>query len=91
MNMQGMFMGSKIKEVDFSHFDTSNVENMNYMFWNSHIENLDLSSFDISKLQYSYNMFTQSKAIKGYAKNQETADYFNNVEYKPETLIFTIK
>ena len=90
-DMQGMFMGSKIKEVDFSHFDTSNVENMNYMFWNSHIENLDLSSFDISKLQYSYNMFTQSKAIKGYAKNQETADYFNNVEYKPETLIFTIK
>ena len=90
-NMQGMFMESKIKEIDFSHFDTRNVENMNYMFWNSHIENLDLSSFDISKLQYSYNMFTHSKAIKGYAKNQETVDYFNNVEYKPETLIFKIK
>ena len=90
-NMQGMFMGSKIKYIDFSHFDTTKVENMNSMFWNSHIENLDLSSFDISNLKYSNYMFAQSKAIKGYAKNQETADYFNNVEYKPETLTFTVK
>ncbi len=49
------------EEIDFSHFDTSNITNMYEMFSGTKFRELDLSSFDTSNVTNMRNMFRNSK------------------------------
>ena len=49
-------------EVDFSHFDSSNLKTMDYMFYSiSNISKLDLSTFETSQVSSMLGMFKESK------------------------------
>ncbi len=50
-----------VEEIDFSHFDSSNITNMEYMFNNIKLKKLDLSMFDTSNVVNMSNMFRNSK------------------------------
>lgn len=64
-NMSNMFGSSRLKSLDLSHFDTSNVVSMSGMFWNcSSLTDLDLSSFDTSKVEDMYSMFRGCSSLK---------------------------
>ena len=71
-NMSGMFRGiQRIKELDLSSFDTSNVTDMSDMFYTywmddgySELEKLDLSSFNTSKVTNMSNMFGYQRRIE---------------------------
>ena len=91
--MYRMFYANKATSLNLSSFDTSNVTNMYDMFSNSKATTLDLSSFDTSKVTDMSFMFSNSAATTGYAKDQTTADRFNNksITYIPDTLRFTVK
>lgn len=49
-----------VKEVDFSHFDTSNITNMSKMFLNFNYGKLDLTSFDTSNVTDMSEMFERA-------------------------------
>ena len=94
VDMSFMFVRSSVENIDLSNFDTSNVTDMSFMFDNARAKLIDLSSFDISKASSSLNyMFYRTSATIGYAKDQATADKFNDssVTYIPDTLKFTVK
>ena len=77
-DMHWMFMGSNATELNVSNFNTPNVTNMASMFQETKVTTLDLSGFDISKGENIKNMFAWSSATTGYAKDQVTADKFND-------------
>ena len=58
-NCSRMFYGcSNISEIDFSDFDSSNVENMNYMFNGcSSLTSINFNNFDTSKVTDMQNLF----------------------------------
>ena len=91
--MSFMIVRSRVKNIDLSNFDTSNVTDMYSMFSDSSATTLDLSSFDTSRVTNMIFMFSNSAATTGYAKDQTTADCFNNksITYIPDTLKFTVK
>ena len=93
VDMSFMFVRSRVKNIDLSNFDTSNVTDMYSMFSDSSATTLDLSSFDTSRVTNMIFMFSNSAATTGYAKDQTTADCFNNksITYIPDTLKFTVK
>ena len=93
VDMSFMFVRSRVKNIDLSNFDTSNVTDMRFMFDNSSATTIDLSSFDTSKLTSMSYMFNRVGATVGYAKDQISADKFNDssVTKIPSTLKFTIK
>ena len=53
------------------------------------LEEIDLSSFDISNVTESDNIFSQTGATIGYAKNQSALEFFTSKA--PSTLVFQIK
>ena len=61
--MLEMFLGSNIKEIDLSNFDTSNVINMDGMFRQCNFSKLDLSNFNTSKLKSAKLMFQRNGNI----------------------------
>ena len=92
--MSGMFEGATVnKIIGLNSFNTSNVTYMDSMFANSSINILDLSSFDIGSDAILDNMFNGTSATVGYAKDEDTADLFNDnsVTGIPDTLKFTVK
>ena len=86
-----MFALSRVKTIDLSSFDTSNVTNMERMFYFSKATTLDLSSFDTSNVTNMEKMFYNSKATTGYARTQADADKFNASSGKPTNLNFIVK
>jgi surface protein len=85
--MYEMFGGCEaLTSLDVSNFNTSKVITMISMFSNcAALTSLDLSSFDISKVIQFDNMLKgtcsankSGAPYKGYAKNQATADKFND-------------
>ena len=60
-----MFYGcDDIIEMDLSHFDTSNVENMEYMFYGcSSLTSLDLSNFDTSSVIDMEGIFERCSSL----------------------------
>ena len=91
VEMRDLFLGDrKLKTLDLTSFDTSNVTDMSSMFSSTtSLESVDLSSFDVSKVTKVSYMFSDTGATTGYAKDQATADFFNNIA--PSTLRFTVK
>ena len=92
--MSSMFEGATVnKIIGLNSFNTSNVTYMDGMFANSSINILDLSSFDIGSDAELDNMFNGTSATIGYAKDEDTADLFNDnsVTGIPDTLKFTVK
>ena len=96
VNMSMMFEAydaDPVLNLDFSTFNTSKVTNMMGMFFRTKTSNLNLNSFDISNVVNMSNMFYETKATIGYAKDQATANKFNDssVTGIPDTLKFTVK
>ena len=88
-----MFSSVKTKNINVSSFNTSNVTDMSRMFaWNDNIM-LDLRSFDLNDNVDLTGMFTNSKSIIGYAKNETIVSKFNDssVIGIPSTLKFIVK
>ena len=50
-----------VEEIDFSHFDTSNITDMKEMFSGVNLKKLDLSMFDTSNVSNMYAMFRNTK------------------------------
>ena len=92
-NIRRMFYGTNIKYLDLSNFNTSNVTDMSEMFMGSReLKYLDLSSFDVSNVSNKTDMLTATHGIeKAYAKDEETANFFNNGTNKPSTYKFVVK
>ena len=93
-NMGRMFLNAKAEEINgLDSFNTSKVIDMSFMFYNSQLETLDLSSFNVSNVKSFNHMFTNTIAKVGYAKDQASADKFNDssVTRIPDTLKFTVK
>ena len=57
-----MFDGCRIKFLDLSTFDTSNVTDMSKMFYECETQSLNLSTFDTSKVTNMYLMFYRCQA-----------------------------
>lgn len=82
--MSFMFFRSGYVSSDFSNFNTSSVTDMSQMFEAcTFLTPPDLSSFDMSNVNNYYNMFASADcaaapSATGYAKDQKTADMFNN-------------
>ena len=57
-----MFDGCRIKSLDLSTFDTSNVTDMSKMFYECETQSLNLSTFDTSKVTNMYLMFYRCQA-----------------------------
>ena len=69
-NMQGMFYDSSIKELDLSHFDTSNVENFDKMFASCDLlETIIFDGFDTSNVKNMSSMFAHCKSLKSLNLN----------------------
>ena len=80
------------KYLDVSNFDTSSATNIRRMFYGTNIKYLDLSSFDVSNVSNKTDMLTATYGIeKAYAKDEETANFFNNGTNKPSTYKFVVK
>lgn len=64
VNMKSMFKGADLSDegIDFSSFDTRQVEDMSYMFGETWINALHLSSFDTSNVQNMEGMFEECTA-----------------------------
>ncbi len=92
-NMSGMFGNTKFTSIDLSSFNTSKVTDMEAMFASSNVSTLDLSNFVIGDNTILTGMFNGAKATTGYAKDETTANKFNNssVTSIPNTLKFTVK
>ena len=57
-NMQYMFLGCPLENIDVSHFDTRNVTTMYGMFQNCpNLKNIDVRNFDTSNVKYMEYMF----------------------------------
>lgn len=56
---------NNLKDLDLSHFDTSDVTNMQSMFRNGACRTLDLSSFDTSKVTNMQSMFSGFNVVFG--------------------------
>ena len=54
-------LGYYAEEVDFSHFDSSNITNMREMFLDTKLKKLDLSTFDTSNVENMEYMFLRSE------------------------------
>ena len=93
VSMEKMFAIAEATNIDVTSFNTSKVTNMESMFEGSKVNNLDLSNFDISNVTNMKYMFSRTSATIGYAKDQVTANKFNDssVTYIPSTLKFTVK
>ena len=94
IKMYQMFYGCEaLEKLDLSSFNTSKVVDMSDMFnWCSSLLVLDLSNFDISNVTNKSGMFNATYSIeKAYAKDEETANFFNNGTTKPSTYEFVVK
>ena len=78
--MNGVFEGcNKLKSIDVSSFDTSNVNSMVDMFNGcSELTELDISNFDMSKVGYLNRMFERCPNLtKGGIKiNKKSVEKF---------------
>ena len=93
-NMEWMFCSAEAKEIKgLNNFKTSKVTSMSRMFNSTKTSLLDLSSFDVSNVKDFKYMFSNATAKVGYAKDQLSADKFNDssVTNIPTTLKFTVK
>lgn len=93
VNTGRMFASSNATAIDLSSFNTSKVTDMEAMFASSNVSTLDLSNFVIGDNTILTGMFNGAKATTGYAKDETTANKFNNssVTSIPNTLKFTVK
>ena len=93
VSMEKMFAIAEATNIDVTSFNTSKVTNMESMFEGSKVNNLDLSNFDISNVTNMKYMFSRTSATIGYAKDQVTANKFNDssVTNIPSALKFTVK
>lgn len=72
-DMSEMFAGCiALKELDLSHFVTSNVENMNSMFESCTFESIDLSSFDTRNVTNMSDMFFKCESLSLDLSNFDT-------------------
>ncbi|WP_301389864.1 BspA family leucine-rich repeat surface protein [Enterococcus entomosocium] len=63
-NMFGMFMfTTRLRELDMSTWDVSNVESMDYLFHESNFTTLDLSTWDVSRVRHMHYMFSNTVAL----------------------------
>ena len=63
--MEDMFkICPKLKDIDLSNFNTSNVASMSYMFYYTGVEELDVSSFNTTKVTNMARMFCESRNLK---------------------------
>ena len=93
-NMKEMFKFNRANSIiGLENFDTSKVTNMSGMFMGCSLSLFDLSNFEINDSVDISGMFVYAKATTGYAKDQTTADKFNDssVTNIPSTLKFTVK
>lgn len=92
-NTTRMFDGSTINNLDLSGMNTTNVTNMREMFAGANISTIDLSSFTLNDSVNMYAMFNNCNATTGYAKDQASANKFNNKNTTkiPDTLHFEVK
>ena len=94
-DMSEMFMYARLQYLNLNSFNTSNVTNMSEMFRGcNELKILDLSSFDVSSVIDKTDMFrdtSTSNIKKAYAKDEETATFFNNDTGKPSTYEFVVK
>ena len=94
-DMSEMFMYAKLQYLNLTSFNTSNVTDMPEMFRGcNELKILDLSSFDVSNVINKTDMFrdtSTSNIEKAYAKDEETANFFNNGTNKPSTYEFVVK
>ena len=64
VNMDGMFMNTKLTSIDLSNFDTSNVISMKSMFENiDGLTSLDISTFDTGIVSDMSHMFAGDKDL----------------------------
>ena len=65
-SLGSLFFGmEKLKSIDFSNFNTSNVTNMSHMFYQcSNLTALDLSNFNTSNVTYMSYMFKGCSGLK---------------------------
>ncbi len=93
-NMKSMFRTSSATSINgLENLNTSNVTDMDSMFASSNVSTLNLSNFVIGDNTILTGMFSGAKATTGYAKDETTANKFNNssVTSIPNTLKFTVK
>ncbi len=69
------------KEVDFSHFDTSNITDMASAFESTRSKKLDLSSFDTSKVTTMSSMFMNSHDIEELDLRSFTFESLESAQY----------
>ena len=84
-DMSGMFANCiSLKNLDLSHFNTSNVINMSGMFsdlkGSESMTSLDLSNFDTSKVTDMSEMFAESTALKSINLNGFNTSNVTNME-----------
>ena len=72
-----MFWATKVKSLDLSNFNTSNVTIMDSMFFNSQVTTLDVSSFDTSKVISMSSMFYGTKVTTLDLSNFNTSNVTN--------------
>jgi surface protein len=72
-------LGDKnIISVDFSHFNSSLVENTAYMFQNASIEEIEFSNFDTSKVSDMSGMFENCTSLKSLNLSKfDTSNVYN--------------
>ncbi len=64
-DMNGMFSGSGLAELDASGWDTGNVTDMSYLFSSCDFQWLDLSNWDTGSVTNMYSMFNGNGELLG--------------------------
>ena len=73
---------TKLKSLDLSNFDTSNVYSMNDMFYGcSELKSLDLSNFDTSKVESMSGMFCDCSELKSLDLSNFDTSKVKNMKY----------
>ena len=77
--MTGMFLGSKkLKDVNLSAIDTTNVTDASYMFYNCLSLNVDKTKLDLENIEIKDKMFDNdlSIVVEQNAKSDKNTDFF---------------
>ncbi|MBQ3511954.1 MAG: BspA family leucine-rich repeat surface protein [Bacilli bacterium] len=77
-NMTGMFLGNKkLKDVNISKINTTNVTNASYMFYNCLSLNIDKTKLDLEHIEVKDKMFgiSLSGVVEQNAKSDKNTDF----------------
>ena len=80
-NDKGIFEGTKLKYIDISSWDVSNVTNMTRMFcWCKELESIgDISKWDVSKVNSMIHMFFDCKKFNQDISNWDVSNVMGRV------------